>query len=165
LIAPVDAAWRRATHVELDPETGSPMLPALDRPILRSKPAMYDWNGDGKPDLLVGDVVTVIGPEPKLTAEELRTKGELERRLDAVRGELTSLTQAATNWAKRQLKVDDEWESLATQRRVAEKRSEALKNDAHYRELEELSVEIPMKLNAYRTKVAVHGFVWVYLRK
>lgn len=165
LVAPIDAARRLVSQVELDPDTGRPKLPPLERSMMRSKPAVYDWNGDGKPDLLVGDVMSVSGPEPKLSAEDLRTKGELERRLDAARGELTSLVQSATNWAKRQLVIDDEWESLTTHRRIAEKRADVLKNDARYRELEQETQEIPIKLASYRKRVATHGFVWVYLRK
>jgi hypothetical protein len=53
-------------------EPGAPL-----RPGIRAQIDVVDWNGDGKPDLLVGDFSTTISPQHDLTDSQKRTVASL----------------------------------------------------------------------------------------
>jgi hypothetical protein len=151
----------------LDPKTGEIVLPTFERSLLRSKPAVYDWNGDGKLDLLVGDFVSFLGDEPQLDAEATRTKDDFERRARAVDGEIEELSHAATMQASAELGVGDSWSypNSAARHRVSERRDSILRANPRHEELQSQSRDLASKLAPFRPKYAAHGFVWVYLRK
>lgn len=165
LIPALKDAWLEPLHAALDPKTGEVVLPPLARSLLRSKPAAFDWNGDGKLDLLVGDFVSAFGPEPELGAEQKQEKVELDRQHGEMTRRIADVIRAATERARKELGIKNEWESSDSQQKVFEKETEILREDARYRELSKESADIQEKLAALRAKYVTHGFVWVYLRK
>jgi hypothetical protein len=127
---------------------------------------VYDWNGDGKLDLIVGDAVSMIGPEPELTSEQLKERDELESQTSAISGEISKRFTAAEEEARNELHLTQEqgWEP-DNQQRIAERADEILKSTPDYRELYQKLEPLSKRLAPLRAKYSTHGFVWVYLRK
>jgi hypothetical protein len=109
----------------------------------RVKPHVCDWNGDGAPDLLVGDYTSMAGPEPTLTAEQKATKAKLEQDLRPLNATFSKLFQKCDNDPE-QLQGDDKKEFDAAQKRMG---------------------EIHTELRPLRPAHKSAGFVWVYLQK
>jgi hypothetical protein len=164
LIAPLRES-DMTLHAPVDPKTGELTLPPLDRSMLRSKVAVYDWNGDGKLDILVGDFVSALGPEPELDAEEQHSRDEVEKQWRKLNAEIQSLSHAATLRASAELGIRDEWSYPASRRMVAARRDQILEADPRYVEIRTEATALWNKLDKFKAKHATHGFVWVYLRK
>ena len=62
-------------------------MPRLIRCGVVSRPAVVDWDGDGKLDLLVGDVRGVFEAKPDATAEEAAEEKDATKQLPALRKE------------------------------------------------------------------------------
>jgi hypothetical protein len=165
LIAPLTKENRAMTHVPLDPKTAKLQAPPLARSFFYAKPAVCDWNGDGKLDLLVGDDVSFTGPEPELSAAQIQARDELELKLSRMEDEIAELERGALKRARVELHVTDESEGMEVGGKVAWRRDEILRADARYTSLMEHSVEASRALRKSSQMVEHHGFVWVYLRK
>ena len=165
LIAPLEEMAHDDARVALDPKTGDLALPNVARSQQRTKLAVYDWNGDGKLDLLVGDFVGTTGPEPVLTAEQTKQRDDLEKQFEAASREVSNAIQAATDRAKKELGIENEWRNSDAQERVFNRETEILHEDSRYRELSKQEADIWKKLSELKPKHGTHGFVWVYLRK
>ena len=100
------------------------------RPGVRAKCSVADWNRDGRPDLLVGDFLTIRRPEPLLTEEQIAERDRLRAEREALSGSHPGDDDEAAvrEWSEKYQKVD-----------------EALR---------------PLEAGN-----AMHGFVWVYLRR
>jgi hypothetical protein len=107
----------------------------LKRPTYASRVWVADVNGDGKPDLIVGDSVTLIEPAKGLT------EAEMKKKQSEWQGELQA-AQAAVSKTERDKEIDEKTKAKARAdyQKVYEKRSEFMKQE-------------------------MTGFVWVYLRK
>jgi hypothetical protein len=167
LIPSLTIAQRESKSVPVDPATGELMLPPLERPLIRSKPAVYDWNGDGKLDLIVGDFEYFMGAPRELTVEERRKKEELEQQWRTLDHSIQELIHTATLRASAELGVSDSWSypHSRDRERVNARRDSILDADPHYAELSQQSKELSSKLDVFKPKYSSHGFVWVYLRK
>lgn len=166
LIPASDEKHHEVIHQALDPQTNELLLPALERPSMRSKLAVYDWNGDGKLDLIVGDAVSMIGPEPELTAEQKKERDEIESQTHVISEEISKRFTGAEEQARRELNLSDEqrWEP-ESQQQIAERADEILKATTEYRDLYRKLDPLSKRLAPLRAKYSTHGFVWVYLRK
>jgi hypothetical protein len=167
LVPPLPEDMSHATEIrcELDPSTGHVRMPELDRPWIRTKPAVADWNGDGKPDLLVGDLVHLRGPEPRLTDAQKREKDELDGKSKKVSAEISKLSSKARAEARKELgSRDTSSDDVDSADQVEERTSEILSKDPRYRELYVQGEEIWSKLKPYQAEFSAHGYVWVYLR-
>lgn len=136
------------------------------RSASRAKPCIADWNGDGKPDLLVGDFATVVGPAPVLTEEQVTQKADLEKELKTLNAE------NAAAFAKRDLEAR-RMTGIPEKGNIPEGKMKAW-SDA-LRTLmakEEGTAERNKRLTELREEVAalsaereMTGFVWLYERK
>jgi hypothetical protein len=165
LIEPLSEKQREELRVPLDAKSGEMAVPGFDRSQMRTKVAVYDWNGDGKLDLVVGDVVNLRGPDPELSPEQEQEKGKLEQAESELSREVQKIRQSAHDRARTELGIKDEWSSTDAQQRVFNRENEILRADAHYMELSKRSSENWLKMKPFQPKFGVHGFVWVYLRK
>jgi FG-GAP-like repeat len=165
LIAPLGEKEQETLRSGLDAQTGELVPPPLERSRIRSKVAVYDWNGDGKLDLLVGDFVSITGPDPILTAEQLQQRDVLQKQYEETSQAMSRFGQEATQRAKQELGIVNEWESSDAQQRVFNREMEILHADGPYRDAQKQSTDIWQRLSAFKPKYAAHGFVWVYLRK
>jgi len=118
--------------------------PGQPRPGIRSKVCVADWNGDGRLDLLVGDLVHQKPDRPEPTPEE-------QARYDRIREELAPIQERSGELFKKlympprvreedeRKRLTEEWEKVSEQTRV-------------------LRDQLPRE---YET----HGWVWLFLRK
>ena len=141
------------TRKEARYAAGVPLLPASkrlwnpvpadqapDSPGLRCKVCVTDWNGDGRPDLLVGDFWLQSPAVPKLTPEDTK-------RCDDLKARRSELSRTLSTWYKKQKDGKDDEGSAELK--------------ALQKELGNLSKE----LSKYEPRTTQHGSVWLYLRK
>jgi len=164
LVAPAQRDESELIEQKIDPLTKETVMPPLDRPSSRTKLAVYDWNGDGKLDLIVGDEIGMTTPEPVLTADQRKEREDLERQQSVISKEISARFEGAEEQARRELGVKDRWDS-ESQQEVAEKADEILKRTSEYRDLYEKMKPLSERLAPLKKKYTTHGFVWVYLRK
>jgi hypothetical protein len=162
------------TAVEIVPTTAMPDMsesesrPSRPAPVCgaRTKVSVGDWNGDGHPDLLVGDVNWAYGPKPKQTAEEKAEDDKAEKEVDKlyeqqskfrskVEAELRKEDRFSPNRTLSEVEDDEFFEE--TFRRLG-KIPEYAALEAQMKPLWEIR-------SKYRPKIETHGYVWVYLRK
>jgi hypothetical protein len=119
-------------------------LPAGSEPArsgMRSKVHVADWNGDGRPDLLVGDFASVQMPEPELSKEQRELRDKLEQELDALMEKMGPLYEKQ---AESEL-------TAAEQKQMAD--------------LQQQQGKIAEQLQPLQAESRATGFVWVYLRQ
>lgn len=107
----------------------------------RAKVHVADWNGDGLPDLLVGDYTSLQMPEPTLTKAQEQEKAKLQQQAQAFAQQLGPYYQKQS---EDQLTADDKAKMAALQKDQSKV----------YEQLRPLQAE-------HRST----GFVWVYLRQ
>jgi hypothetical protein len=165
LVPAVEEGSREIIKLDRDPTTGELVPPALDRSTIRPKVALYDWNGDRQLDLVVGDAVSTLGPEPVLTTDQEKERDDLERQQKEIGKAISKRFSEAEAEARRELRAPAVGNGDSDmQESVAEKTDEALSKDTRYRDLCTQAETIGKKLNPLKSNYATHGFVWVYLR-
>jgi hypothetical protein len=120
---------------------GPDQAPKEPRRGYRSKICVADWNGDGKPDLLVGDLADLKPERPEPTAEK-------KARLDQIRKELEPLQK--------------QWSELIAQHRSTasgEERQKLIdKINETGNKMQPLQAQLPREIET-------HGWVWLFLRQ
>jgi hypothetical protein len=124
---------------------------------LRVKPCVFDWDGDGRPDLLLGDRCGGFNARPNQTEQE---KAEERKAND-------QMPQLRRKWANafQHYRRDSDPPKHETPA-MKEKRERELK--AARTELQRLKDEIVVVQGIqgrYRPGYQAHGFVWLFLRK
>jgi hypothetical protein len=120
--------------------------PVVERSHKLAKLAAFDWNGDGKLDLLVGDSFSAVGPAPPLDAQQFVRLQEL------VEKEFGPREKYRGDWG--------EWQELTDERMEA-----LVAADETCRKLGRKLDEIGAQRAAFDAPRVTHGYVWVYLRK
>lgn len=157
------------TFFETDPQRAIPGQKLdwdLKRPGMRPKPTVADWNGDGKLDLLVGDMRILEDTLDHLSGEKLKEfqgyraeQDKLRVRNAAIDKELTEKVFAQLGWkAGRKLTNDEAQKFSEIYDPLANANPELQANNKRLVELYEL-------LSPMMPKIDYHGFVWVFLRK
>jgi hypothetical protein len=123
----------------------------------RAKPCVVDWNGDGKPDLLVGDVNGYFQGKPAQTPEEKAEEERAKMRLPNLRREWAAAYKAFTA-AQDAPEPADPAARDAHRRKVADLRARVT------RLKDELAREQEAE-GKYTAGYMHHGYVWVFLRQ
>lgn len=110
----------------------------------RSKICVADWNGDGRPDLLVGDVVRQKPDRPEPTGQE---KAEQER----IRKELESLRPRSSELG----------DKLYGSSRVRDKEE----YEKFQKEYDQIIAQMNSLHSQLPSEYETHGWVWLFLRK
>ena len=115
------------------PNGGAPSAPGN-----RTKVAVVDWNGDGRMDLMVGDIWYEAAAATKLTAEQTARRDELKKKDAAIIKEY--------------------------QERYAKLKDKAEEDPEIKRLLQELG-EVRNELSPLEPRATPRGSVWLYLRE
>jgi len=165
LVPEIPEKGREPILRERDPKTGEWLLPAMERPSFRPKLAAYDWNGDGKLDLLVGDAVSMTSPAPVLDDAKKKERDDLEKQSQAVGRQIAGLRSTVLDRVRKELRAQyPETDETTLGEMASEKANEVLSKDDLYCELTTGHEEILAKLSPLKADRSTHGFVWVYLR-
>jgi hypothetical protein len=111
---------------------------------IRSKVCVVDWNGDGRPDLLVGDFTAQKPDRPVPTPAEQAEHAKVRKELEAQRQRWGELIQKAHG------------PSRVREKKEAEKVQKELQEVG--RKMQELQAKLPPEYEN-------HGWVWLFLRK
>jgi hypothetical protein len=112
---------------------------------IRTKVCAADWDGDGKLDLLVGDMTYQKPKPPELTEVEKAEHAKLRAELDALRERHSTLINRYFN---------------ANRERPPKEQRDAL--SAELREVQQKRAELEEKLPR---EMEYHGWVWLYRRR
>jgi hypothetical protein len=126
---------------------------------VRAKICVTDWNGDGWPDLLVGDFNSWSGPPPKLTDADRKAQQEAQEKLQAVFMDKEYIALVQEQVKLLQPPPDETAEARATRAK-------------RLRELEKSLLPIQQKIAAAQKEVQrffpeyhYQGNVWLFLRR
>jgi hypothetical protein len=118
---------------------------------LRVKPCVVDFNGDGRLDLLLGDLCGSFEGKPMQTAEEHQEEQSMHDRLPGLRQ-----AWAATFAEYPQALAADSGRTIDQRLERLRKRLTGLKDEIA--QMQEIR-------NRYKAGHQYHGFVWLFLRK
>jgi len=110
----------------------------------RSKVCVADWNGDGRPDLLVGDVTSQKPDLPEPTPEEKARHDQIRKELEPLQKRYGELIQKLMGPSR----VRDKEEANKVQEEMRQ----------ISQQMQPLRAQLPRE---YET----HGWVWLFLRK
>jgi hypothetical protein len=111
---------------------------------VRAKVCVVDYNGDGLPDLLVGDLSNQKPNRPELTADQKKKQETAKKELDKLQSEYGNLVQKL--FGPGRVKDKDEAKKVSDQLTKQRERMNELRKDAG---------------SDYET----HGWVWLFLRE
>ena len=152
--------------LESDENSGPQEADAV-RPGSRTKVCVADWNGDGRQDLLVGDLcLRTLEAPPVPSPEEqkqLDAANDQYRKLSGrewqLREEMDRKIRAEKGWVEDRVltDVESDWLFDETFRRLYEVEE--------YQKLQE-EMEEPLEvMRRFEPETETHGYVWVCLRK
>lgn len=110
----------------------------------RAKICVADWNGDGKPDLLVGDLATQRPDLPEPTPEQEAEYAKLREEMETVTQQYSELVQKMSGPSR----VRDAAELEKVQKEF---------NEVQQRRAE-IQSQLPQEYD-------IHGWVWLFLRQ
>jgi hypothetical protein len=141
----------------------SPSMRQHDKPLkegewgARAKICVVDWNGDGWPDLLVGDFSMAYGEKPKMTDADKA----VEKEANAKQAEIwPKYREAVTKFQALQKAPPGE---TAEAKKERLKKAEELKSQIDERQKEMNAALEP--LLKFQRPYSFHGNVWLFLRK
>jgi hypothetical protein len=111
---------------------------------LRVKPCVFDWDGDGRPDLLLGDRCGAFQARPDQTEQE---KAEERRANDRLPG------------------LRRQWADTFKRYRASRDGREQDRQRADLQRLRDEIAGVQEIQGRYRPGYQSHGFVWVFLRR
>jgi hypothetical protein len=152
----------------------APLSTDGSRPGQRVKPHVADWNGDGRPDLLLGDFSMGTPKAKDLTAEEKTRLAELELAEGALQTELDGLQSRLLDRALRSIGVEvkdaDELPDVLSKLTPAQHEElgpafqKAMEGDPAMTEWMTRMGEIESAREALQGGPVIQGNVWVFLR-
>lgn len=139
----------------------------------RAKPCVVDWDGDGRLDLIVGDVL-IERPKPVNRTEQDQARvAKLETKMAWIQERFRPAMERVSRAALAHLGVEDGESTLREVRaRLGDEErdlyphvfAEFLEKDLDAAALSQLMRRVSKKMRPFRPRVVFHGHVWVVLR-
>jgi FG-GAP repeat len=127
-------------HIEYDGDK----IPKTATRGVRAKVCVVDYNGDGLPDLLVGDLSNQKPDKPDPTPEEKKKQADAKKEVEKLRGEYSQLVQ-----------------KIIGPNRVKDKEESKKVNEQLTKVRERLFAAQKESGDEYET----HGWVWLFLQE
>jgi hypothetical protein len=121
-----------------------PQAPREVRRGIRAKICVVDWNGDGRPDLLVGDLAVQKADRAEPTPEEKAEHARIRKELEPLMNRFNDATQRLVGPSR--VRDTQERNKLLEERRQLVRQMEALES------------KLP-------PEDETHGWVWLFLRR
>lgn len=148
------------------PLAGEPLDWMLDRPGMRPKPTVGDWNGDGKLDLIVGDMNILENRNDKLSPEDKAKYDTLKKKQDGLRDEalkhydeLKKKTLASLGWTADRKLTPEESDKYTNEF------AKFYALDKEVAKLDDDLLKVYEEIRPLSPTTDYHGFVWVFLRQ
>lgn len=138
----------------------------VTRPGDRSKPFVTDWNGDGRPDLLVGDFQMTSSAAPKLTQDDIAERDRLQKQQGEVMKTYSTLWKQLDAKLRERIGVEVEAPmNDEQQERWGALYDEVSKEVDGFEEVAGQVQDLWTQLARFEPQRNYHGWVWVYLQK
>jgi hypothetical protein len=132
-----------------------------NKPGVRAKVCVVDWNGDGRLDLLVGDFGGIYGEKPELTEQDKKMEQEANRRMQELQTKMQPFYDQCTRILKSSAKGDDSAEAKAER----QKKALEVLNQKEFQGLQKELQKLSETVRTFRRPPMYQGHVWLYLRK
>ncbi len=137
---------------------------ASSRPGHRGRICLYDWNRDGKLDILIGDLVYAITPLD-LTPEQQQRKQDLETLREELFHKAELYNQEINQRIYEQMGHDPDKPMTTEQKSLFISERAKMMRAPEFIALSEKIQEVHADLETLTPRGKSYGFVWVYLRK
>ena len=166
----------RDTSKKGEPVLAEPVVlvgPAEGERGSRGKPAVADWNGDGKLDLLVGDFASAMSQPKALTEDDAKRRDELAARQAPILAKLRECSLRVQEQVRRDMGLDpgvllpDLYAKMTPEQQAdfRQRQGAAMQGDEEYQKLLVENREVSRELAKYRGSPKYHGYVWLFLRE
>jgi hypothetical protein len=132
-----------------------------NKPGVRAKVCVVDWNGDGHLDLLVGDFGGIYGERPKISEEDKKAEEAANRKMQ----ELQKKMQPFYDEYAQRLKAPAEGDHSVQAKRERQKKAQEVLKQQEFQELQREMQKVPEIVRKFRRPPLYQGHVWLYLRK
>jgi hypothetical protein len=126
------------------------------KPGTRAKICVCDWNGDGWPDLLLGDFGMTMGEKPKMTEEDKKKEKEVQEKLNKFNQEMQPIY---SEYGKLSQVPKDE-----TQEAAAERQKKLKEVEAKMQERSKEMMPLYQAMQKFQPTYTYRGNVWVFER-
>jgi hypothetical protein len=132
-----------------------------NKPGVRAKVCVVDWNGDGHLDLLVGDFGGIYGERPELSKHDKQLEQEAERRIQDLQRKMQPFYDACAKILQASTKQNHSAEAKAER----QKKALEVLNQKEFLELQKEMKKVSETVHRFRRRPVYQGHVWLYLRK
>lgn len=132
-----------------------------NKPGVRAKICVVDWNGDGRLDLLVGDFGGIYGAKAPMSEQDKKIEQEANGKMHELQKKMQPFYD---EYAKR-LKSTAKGDHSAQARRERQQKAREVLNQKEFQELQQEMHQLTETVRKFRRPPRYQGHVWLYLRK
>jgi hypothetical protein len=133
--------------------------PKETQPGTRAKVWVCDFNGDGRPDLLVGDFAMTLGEAPQLTEKDKTVQKETQAKLDKLLKRMKPFDDALQKALNDSEEITDPNKKQTEREKKIQEVCDRFKTQLDERQ------QLYQVLSKFERPYHYHGHVWLYQRK
>jgi hypothetical protein len=144
------------------PSSDDNALPSKDnKPGVRAKVCVVDWNGDGYLDLLVGDFGGIYGEKPPMSEQDKQIEKEAQSKMQALRKQMQPFYDECAKILKAPARGEDSPQAKGER----QKKALEILNQKDFQELQKEMQKVSEIVRRFRRIPMHQGHVWLYLRR